>query len=226
MPTACSCVYMHSQTDRQSYIHTHIHIYAINIHAIASYGGLARFKDTERIKKVNATTLVSAGGEYSDFQFICDLLEENSEADFCFDDGHTLSGKEVWSYLSRVLYNRRSKVNPLWNEVVTASVDNGQSFLGLVDLYGTHYEADIAATGFGSYMATPLLRKHWKADLTEQEAKKLLEDSMRVLFYRHCRTINKFQIAKVTAEGVEISDPYSLDTYWEHKRFVDPLTQQ
>ena len=40
-------------------------------------------------------------------------------------------------------------------------------------------------------MALPLLRKGWRADMGEAEARKLIEDSMRVLFYRDTRASNK-----------------------------------
>lgn len=46
-------------------------------------------------------------------------------------------------------------------------------------------------------MALPILRKRWHANLTEGEARAALEDSLRVLFYRDCRALNKIQIAKV-----------------------------
>ena len=38
----------------------------------------------------------------------------------------------------------------------------------------------------------------------------LLEDCMRVLFYRDCRALNRIQIAKATAEGTVVSDPYTV----------------
>ena len=65
------------------------------------------------------------------------------------------------------------------------------SFLGQIDLFGTQYEDETLATGFGSYIARPMLRNAFRPELTEEEAKKAITDSMRVLFYRHCRTINK-----------------------------------
>ncbi len=65
------------------------------------------------------------------------------------------------------------------------------SFLGSVDLYGTTYLEDMLATGFGMHMAVPLLRKNWRPDMEEADARKLLEDCMRVLYYRDARTINK-----------------------------------
>lgn len=71
------------------------------------------------------------------------------------------------------------------------------SFLGMVDLYGTAFEDTTIATGYGAYLARPLLRKAYRADLSEDEARKILEDCMRVLFYRDARAINRIQIAKV-----------------------------
>lgn len=65
------------------------------------------------------------------------------------------------------------------------------SFLGQVELLGTQYEDDTLATGFGSYIARPLLRDAYRPDLTEEEAKKIVLECMRVLFYRDARTINK-----------------------------------
>eukprot|EP00457_Paulinella_chromatophora_P015252 gb/GEZN01015837.1/.p1 GENE.gb/GEZN01015837.1/~~gb/GEZN01015837.1/.p1 ORF type:complete len:242 (-),score=32.35 gb/GEZN01015837.1/:119-844(-) len=197
---------------------------------LGSYGGMARYKHLQRIQPVNTSTLVGAGGEYSDWQQIQDWLKEEMIEDFCYDDGFTQGPKDVYNMLSRILYNRRSKNDPLWNALLiagwTPSQDEkkeGKPFLGCVDLYGSTYQDDLIATGYGKYIAIPLLRKGWKADLSEAEAKKLLEDAMRVLFYRDCRTINKFNLAKVTKKGCEISAPYSLETKWDYSRFVDPL---
>lgn len=63
--------------------------------------------------------------------------------------------------------------------------------LGTVDQIGTSFEADFIATGLGKHVAIPLMRSRWRADLTESEARALLEDCARVLYYRDCRAINK-----------------------------------
>lgn len=90
----------------------------------------------------------------------------------------------------------------------------------MVDLLGTHYSDEYAATGFGSYLALPLMRKAYSPDMSEADAKKLLEECMKVCFYRDCRASSVIQIGTVTAEGVKVSDPYNLETYWEHPEFV------
>lgn len=194
---------------------------------LASYGGLARFKDVQRLAKVNNSTLLGGSGELSDFQYITGtLLKELVLTDFIEDDGFHRSPQEIHSYLARVLYNRRSRMNPLYNQLIVAGHEDGKSVLGAVDLYGSSYSDNIIATGYGTYLAVPILRKKWRADMTEAEAKALLEECMTVLFYRDCRTVNRYHLGKVTKEGVEISEPYSLKTQWEFKRFVNPQAVQ
>jgi 20S proteasome subunit beta 7 len=51
--------------------------------------------------------------------------------------------------------------------------------------------------------------------MTEDEAKKHLEDCLRVMFYRDTRASNRIQVAKVTKEGSVISDMYELETNWD-----------
>lgn len=41
-------------------------------------------------------------------------------------DGHSYSPKAIHSWLTRVMYNRRSKMNPLWNTVVIGGFYNGE----------------------------------------------------------------------------------------------------
>jgi len=67
-------------------------------------------------------------------------------------------------------------------------------FLGCVDLRGTTWQSTTIATGYGGYIAQPLLRKAVEGredTLTEQEAIKILDDCMRVLFYRDARSLNR-----------------------------------
>ena len=70
-------------------------------------------------------------------------------------------------------------------------------FLAYVDLLGTTYSASTLATGYGAYIAQPLLRsavENNEDTLTEEAARKIIEDSMRVLYYRDARSINKVRL--------------------------------
>jgi 20S proteasome subunit beta 7 len=63
--------------------------------------------------------------------------------------------------------------------------------LGYVDLHGTTYEDNEIATGYGAYMARPLLRSAYRDDLTKQEAEGILRKVMEVMYYRDCRALNR-----------------------------------
>eukprot|EP01038_Epipyxis_sp_PR26KG_P010082 gene10082-13548_t len=180
---------------------------------LASYGSLARYKDTRRIQKIGSSTLIGAGGEMSDFQSILEMLENMHISDVNQDDGYTRTPAEFYNYLRAVMYQRRNKGNPLWNQLVIAGYKD-KPFLGYVDLIGTAYEENFMATGFGAYLAIPLIREKWYPEMDEGEARALMEDCLRVLFYRDCRASSRIQIAKATLEGTVVSEPYELTTDW------------
>jgi 20S proteasome subunit beta 7 len=189
---------------------------------LASYGSMARFKNVERMAKVGTNTLLAAGGEISDFQHIKQMMSQLETRDYCANDGCELQPGEVHTYLTRTMYQRRNKMNPLWNSLVIAGFHNGENYLGTVDSIATSYTDDHIATGYGEHLARPLMRSRWSPEMTEGDARALLEDCMRVLFYRDCRTINRIQIAKATVDGTLISPVYSLETKWDYQQFVDP----
>ncbi|KAJ2844349.1 Proteasome subunit beta type-7 [Coemansia erecta] len=190
---------------------------------LASYGSMARFRNETRMISVGNNTLVGMSGDTGDFQHMKHTLENLLTHEYDMDDGQNMGTRSIYKYISNIMYGRRSKIDPLWNSYVVAGVENGESFLGFVDYYGTTYQSPTIATGFGAYLAQPILRKYVEGhedELTEEEAVRILDDCMRVLYYRDGRSFNKLRRAKVTAEGVEISEPYSLDTNWTIANYV------
>jgi 20S proteasome subunit beta 7 len=184
---------------------------------LASYGSLARFKDVQRLHPVGDHTVIGAGGDMSDFQYIQSFLDELMIDEFAAQDGHTLGPAEIHEYLSQVMYGRRSKMDPLWNALLVGGFKDGRRYLAFVDLLGTTYSASTLATGYGAHIAQPLLRTAVEGrenDLTEEEALKIIEQCMKVLFYRDARSINKYQVATVTASGTSISESRHLETSW------------
>lgn len=182
---------------------------------LASYGSLARFRDIRRIAALGKYTLIGATGEYSDFQYLLRELDNLIVDDGLHDDGSALYPHSIHSYLTRVLYGRRNKMDPLWGQFVVAGFRDGKSFLGLADLKGTSYEDETIATGYGSMIARPLMRSAYRPDMTKEQAKALLEECLRVLYYRDARSLNRIQIATISAEGPQISEPYELTTDWD-----------
>jgi len=181
---------------------------------LASYGSLARIRDMERIVPIGKYTIIGGTGDMSDFQHITKTLENLTTSYDIVEDGSTLAPNSIHSYLTRVMYERRNKFDPLWNNIVVAGFYNGKSFLALSDLRGGSYADDTIATGYGNYIAKPLLRSNWRPNMTFEEAKKLVEDCLRVLYYRDARSFNRIQLATITEQGASVSQPYELETDW------------
>ncbi|XP_028649775.1 proteasome subunit beta type-4 isoform X1 [Erpetoichthys calabaricus] len=184
---------------------------------LGSYGSLARFRNISRLMKVNNNTILGASGDYADYQYLKQVIEQMVIDEELLGDGHSYSPKAIHSWLTRVLYNRRSKMNPLWNTIVIGGFYNGESFLGYVDKLGVAYEAPTIATGFGAYLAQPLMREAFESKpvMGKDEARELVERCLKVLYYRDARSYNRYEIATVTESGVEIEGPLSCETNWD-----------
>merc|ERR1712212_1172901 len=86
--------------------------------------------------------------------------------------------KALHSWLTRVMYNRRSRFNPLWNSVVIGGVENdGSTYLGTVNMIGIAFKDDAIATGFGAHLALPMMR-----DALEQKPRTSWPNAWRCSF--------------------------------------------
>jgi len=193
---------------------------------LASYGNEARYKDVCRLKKIGDHTLLGAGGEISDFQYLGDLLDEMADEDWLHEDGCSMGPKEYSSYIGRVMYNRRSKFNPLYNQFIVVGKKQDQApHLMYVDHQGTAFEEDFVATGFGMHLGIPLLRNNWKPDMSLDEAKALATKCLEVCFYRDCKAYCKIQIGVCAGAGVEIGPPTPLNHFWGHTAWTENRLQ-
>jgi 20S proteasome subunit beta 7 len=205
---------------------------------LLSYGTLAKAQRISRLTAIpNTSAIVGGSGEYSDYTKLVAILTakalEESTTSLMSDlypspssSAASFSAKSIWNYLRMLMYSRRNKMNPFWNELVVAGYDPASNapFLGSVDKIGTTVADNFVATGFGAYLAMPLLREKYRPDLSEGEARALLEDCMKVLFYRDCRASSTIQLAKCDSSGtVLVSEPYDLETSWDSPDFIRPV---
>lgn len=197
---------------------------------LVSYGSMARFKDKDRIMAVNNKTVVAASGDYADFQFIRGLIEEMQIDEEEWNDSIELKPKGLHSWITRVAYNRRSKFQPIYCSWVVGGLqpidkNSGkyEPFLGFVDKLGTSYKSNVICSGFGSYLATPLFRELTEAKdklPTEAEARKLVEEAMKLLYHRDARSLPRYKLAVVKAEGLSIEGPIEVKGEWQIAHLV------
>jgi 20S proteasome subunit beta 7 len=161
--------------------------------------------------------VVGFGGDVSDMQYLDRLLNSLDTEEAYSTSGHTLNARNLHTYLSKVFYKRRTDFNPLWNQILVAGLDGeGKPFLASADLLGTTFSSPSLATGFGSHLAQPLLRKvapddEAAARLTKEQAVEAIKESMKVLFYRDARSLDKYSIAVITKDGIELKEDEKLE---------------
>ena len=185
----------------------------------ASYGSLARFTDVKRLRTFSETSVVGFGGDVSDMQYLDRLLNALaiSEDTQSSSTAHTLNARQLHTYLSKVMYKRRSEINPLWNTLLVAGVDEeSEPFLASVDLLGTTFSAPTLATGFGAHLAVPILRKVAPNEsaanqLSQEQAVEAIKECMKVLYYRDARSMDQYSIAVVKKGSIELKEDEKLE---------------
>lgn len=100
---------------------------------------------------------------------------------------------------------------------MVAGFVDGAPYLATVGMIGTSYADTTIATGFGQMLARPLFREANTTTLDEAAAVALMHRALKVCYYRDKQSINKFTMARVTKDGIDISQPFSLATEWEFK---------
>ncbi|GKZ35303.1 proteasome subunit beta type-7, partial [Aspergillus brasiliensis] len=190
---------------------------AIAADNLASYGSLARFTDVKRLRKFGDSAIIGFSGDVSDMQYIDRLLESIDIRENYSTHGNTLNAKNLHTYLSKVFYKRRSDFNPLWNHILVAGFDGDKKpFLSSADLLGTTFSAPHLATGFGAHLAVPILRRLFPEErpletITKEEAVAALRECIKVLWYRDARSLDKYSLAVITEEGVEIQEDQQVE---------------
>lgn len=193
---------------------------------LASYGSQKRYTDVCRMKQVGDFSLIGASGEMSDFQYLGEQLDQLNDEDWLHEDGCRMGPHEYSSYIGRMMYNRRSKMNPLYNQfVVVGKKQDAPAQLSFVDHQGTAFQEEFIATGFGAYLAMPILRNEWKADISLEEAKSLAIKCLQVCFYRDCNAYCKIQFGVCDGNSVTISEPFTIDHFWGHPQWLKPMKQ-
>jgi len=196
---------------------------------LGSYGSLARFSDIERLLPVGDSTIVGISGDISDLQQIERILDDLQVQDSYDMEKPNLKPEHVHEYLSRVFYNRRSKMDPLWNSTIVAGLSStNELVLKYADLLGVTYSSPAIATGFGAHLAIPLLRRKVETEedaskLTEEEAVELVRNCMKVLFYRDARSIDKYSLAVISQSRKKIDIHKGLrceDMKWEFAKHI------
>merc|ERR1719278_1097688 len=175
---------------------------------------------TQRVFKVNDTTVIASSGDIADFQYLHGLIKSKQNDEDIRGGGVTLRPDALHTWLTRVLYNRRSRFDPLWNTIIVGGMQEDKPFLGGVDMIGTAWTEDIVATGIGKSFAIPAMTSDLEQyggteNLTKEQAVELVKKAIRVCYLRDCRASLRYHIAVIDSADAKVEGPFTIDSNWE-----------
>lgn len=215
----------------------------IGADTLISYGKLLRYRNVDRVFKVNEHTIIGVGGEYADFQFIKKYIDQKVTEDYCYDDNMDLKPKSLFNWLTRVLYNKRCRFEPLWIDIVIGGMQDGVPFLGHVDYRGRAYEDSAIATGYGKHLALPLIREKTEDPNFALNAERAIElvsllllrryvefvlnkfilqskNCMEVMYYRDCQGYPQYKLAICDGQGAKVDGPLNVAEKWDFAKTI------
>lgn len=172
---------------------------------LGSYGSLAKYRNLPRIHQVNKQTILALGGDLADADYIKEAIDSKVEEDLVQEDGSEMTPLSLYSWCTRLMYHRRTKLNPLLTSIVVAGIENNEPFLGRVNDKGTAHRESLIMTGIATFLAQGWIRTVLEnaAQLNKDQAEHLMDRIIKQLFYRDCRAFARYRVCIVTKDGVE-----------------------
>ncbi|KRZ57058.1 tRNA-dihydrouridine(16/17) synthase [NAD(P)(+)]-like, partial [Trichinella nativa] len=87
-----------------------------------SYGRFSRYKGVSRLMRVNDNTILGVSGDYADYQYLQSIINGRQMGMNSSQMRGEFTPASMHTFLTSVLYARRSKLNPLWNSYVVCGV--------------------------------------------------------------------------------------------------------
>ncbi|KAM0686295.1 Proteasome subunit beta type-7 [Conglomerata obtusa] len=185
-----------------------------------SGGSLSKYKNLTRTYSITKKCIISYSGEYSDIQNLHNSLKYE-----LLQDSRTIDPQGIFKLVQRVLYTKRSRLEPLNVFCIISGVKEGHVndsyFLGAVNHLGNFYSSDVISNGLGSYLILPFLRDRVQGRVDEidrEEAICIMKEAVTVALYRDCMSINCFHFGIVEDDFCEVMEPIKIETNWDLAR--------
>lgn len=184
---------------------------------VVSYGSCFKFSDISHFVQLTPNVVIGCTGELADFQELVDILRSVLVEEECKNNGKPLEPCEISNYIKRLMYQRRSKMNPFVMKCILAGVDdNNNKLLTCTDLYGIQWADDTVATGYGAYMQGLQIPNVLKQEnVSRDDVIQAIKDVMVGIVARHSTMMGPIEFVDVTKDGVKFLEPVEITPNWD-----------
>lgn len=179
-----------------------------------TYGSMFRYSNVSHFVEVAPKIIIGATGEFADFQQLIDIIKNIILQEQCKHNGEFLTPSEVHTYIKRLMYQRRSKMQPFSCRVVVAGLNpDGSKFLACTDPYGASWETDYLGTGMGKYLQG--LQVSEVANGSFEDVKKGITEVFRAVNARTTIANGKVEFVTISQDGINRLEPEEISPSWE-----------
>ncbi|BEP18054.1 archaeal proteasome endopeptidase complex subunit beta [Pyrofollis japonicus] len=147
-----------------------------------SYGGFVASKAGKKVYKITDYLGLALAGLFADIQALTKLLKANIDY-YNLVVGKRMSVRAAAKLLATILYS--NKYFPFFSETLVGGIDvDGNTRLYVMDPLGSLIEDDFAAIGSGAPIAIGVLEARFKPDMSFDDAKKIVMESIRAAIER------------------------------------------
>jgi len=165
-----------------------------------SYGTFVLSRAARKVFPVNDRVGVAFAGVPADMQELYDSLVYNVRI-FEMDEGRRATPVNVARLLSILLYSGRFTRFFLAEVVVGGLSPEGPKIVS-IDAAGGMLEDDFAAEGTGAQLATGILEREFKKDMSESEAVELAKRAMMAAIERDAMSGDGIDVLVISERGV------------------------
>jgi len=167
--------------------------------------------DIDKTYQLSEKLLMSACGEAGDTTQFAEFITKNVQL-YKMQNGYELSPWAAANFTRRNLADYLRSRTPFQVNLLIAGYDkeNDACELYVMDYLASMVKAPYACHGYGGYFTTALLDRHYRKDMTKEEAYDLLKDCVKEVQKRLIVNLPNFQIKVIDRDGITTMPDISI----------------
>lgn len=160
-------------------------------------------KDSDdKTRKLNDYNVLAYSGSPGDTTQFADYIQANIQL-YTMREGIDLNSKAIASYVRHELARSIRTRKPYQVNVLVAGMDKGTDpFLSTMDYMGTRVDLPYAVQGYAAFYLMSTFDRHYRDDLTMDDAMKLMKICQKELVKRFPMDFKGFFIKVIDKDGI------------------------
>lgn len=158
--------------------------------------------DQDKMFKLSDSLLLAVAGEPGDTVQFAEYISKNIQL-YKMRNGYELSASAAANFTRRNVADALRSQRPKFVSILLAGSDDSGPSLFYLDYLGSLIQVPFAVHGYGGMFSLSIMDRHYKKDMTKEEALGLLQQCITEIQKRFLVDTPQFKVRMVSKTGVE-----------------------